>query len=137
MKQQVISYRPLHSWRYFQVRPISGAIGAEIHGVDIAQPLEDKVIAEIREAFLEYLVIFFRDQKLTPEQQVAFARHFGEPVVSAIVWHEDSSARMAVVDGLPVMTGEFVGTAKVQEILRDRILFVEEGKLFTVSVDPQ
>jgi hypothetical protein len=35
------------------------------------------------------------------------------------------------------MTGEFVGTAKVQEILRDRILFVEEGKLFTVSVDPQ
>jgi taurine dioxygenase len=80
MKQQVISYRPLHSWRYFQVRPISGAIGAEIHGVDIAQPLEDKVIAEIREAFLEYLVIFFRDQKLTPEQQVTFARRFGDPV---------------------------------------------------------
>ena len=59
------------------------------------------------------------------------------PVVSAIVWHEDSSARMAVVDGLPVMTGEFVGTAKVQEIQRDRILFVEEGKFFTVFVDPQ
>jgi taurine dioxygenase len=80
MKQQAISHRPLHSWQYFQVRPISGAIGAEIHGVDIAQPLEDKVIAEIREAFLEYLVIFFRNQKLTPEQQVAFARRFGEPV---------------------------------------------------------
>jgi ATP-dependent protease HslVU (ClpYQ) ATPase subunit len=59
------------------------------------------------------------------------------PVVSAIVWQEDSSARMAVVDGLPVMTGEFVGTAKVQEIQRDHILFIEAGKIFTVSVDPQ
>jgi taurine dioxygenase len=80
MKQQSASHRPLHSWRNFQVRPISGAIGAEIHGVDIAQPLGDKIIAEIREAFLEYLVIFFRDQKLTPEQQVTFARRFGDPV---------------------------------------------------------
>jgi hypothetical protein len=44
---------------------------------------------------------------------------------------------MAVVDGLPVMTGEFVGTARIQEILHDRILFVEAGKLFTVYVDPQ
>ena len=59
------------------------------------------------------------------------------PVVSAIVWQEDSAARMAVVDGLPVMTGEFVGTAKVEEIQRDRIIFIEAGKLFTVSVDPQ
>jgi general secretion pathway protein B len=59
------------------------------------------------------------------------------PVISAIAWQDDSSARMAVVDGLPVMTGEFVGTAKVQEILRDRILFEEAGKLFTVFVDPQ
>ena len=44
---------------------------------------------------------------------------------------------MAVVDGLPVMTGEFVGTAKVEEIQRDRIIFIEAGKLFTVYVDPQ
>jgi hypothetical protein len=59
------------------------------------------------------------------------------PVVSAIVWQEDSAARMAVVDGLPVMTGELVGTARIQEILRDRILFTEAGKLFTVYVDSQ
>lgn len=59
------------------------------------------------------------------------------PVVSAIAWQEDSSARMAVVNGLPVMTGELVGTARVQEILRDRVLFTEAGLLFTVYVDPQ
>jgi hypothetical protein len=66
----------------------------------------------------------------------AFIAERQNPVVSAIVWQEDSSARMAVVDGLPVMTGEFVGTAKIQEILRDRILFTEAGMLFTVYVDP-
>ncbi|PKN13169.1 MAG: hypothetical protein CVU69_03995 [Deltaproteobacteria bacterium HGW-Deltaproteobacteria-4] len=59
------------------------------------------------------------------------------PVITAIAWQDDSAARMAVVDGLPVMTGEFVGTAKVQEILRDRIIFAEEGRIFTVSIDSQ
>lgn len=67
----------------------------------------------------------------------AFIEERRSPVVSAIVWQVDSSARMAVVDGLPVMSGESVGTARIQEILRDRILFAEAGKLFTVYVDPQ
>lgn len=59
------------------------------------------------------------------------------PVVSAIAWQDDSAERMAVVEGLPVMTGEFVGNVKVQEILRDRIVFAEGTSLFTVYVDPQ
>jgi general secretion pathway protein B len=58
------------------------------------------------------------------------------PVITAIAWQDDSASRMAVVDGLPVMTGEFVDTAKVQEILRDRIIFAEEGRIFTVLIDP-
>jgi len=56
------------------------------------------------------------------------------PIVSAIAWQDDSSARMAVVDGLPVMTGETVATAKVIEILPDRILFEEAGVRFVVRV---
>ena len=59
------------------------------------------------------------------------------PVVSAIAWQDDSTARMAVVDGLPVMTNEFVGNIKIQEILRDRIVFAEGDTLFFVYVDPQ
>jgi taurine dioxygenase len=62
------------------VRPISGALGAEIHGVDLAQPLDAGTLAAIRAAWLEHLVIFFRDQKLTPAQQLAFAQRFGEPM---------------------------------------------------------
>jgi taurine dioxygenase len=66
--------------RHIEVRPIAGALGAEIHGVDIAQRLDGAVVAEIRQAFLDHLVIFFRNQELTPQQQLAFARQFGEPI---------------------------------------------------------
>lgn len=68
------------TYRHIAVRPIAGALGAEIEGVDIARPLDDAVIAEIRRAFLEHLVVFFRGQNLTPAQQLDFARRFGEPV---------------------------------------------------------
>jgi taurine dioxygenase len=60
------------------VRPISGSLGAVISGVDLRQPLDDATYAEIKRALLEYLVIFFRDQDITPEQQIAFGRRFGE-----------------------------------------------------------
>jgi len=58
------------------VRPIAGALGAEIDGVDLAQ-LADGEIAAIKAALWEHLVLFFRDQRLTPEDQCAFTRHFG------------------------------------------------------------
>lgn len=59
------------------VLPISGAIGAEISGVDLTM-LDDETYAEIHRAFLEHLVIFFHGQTITPEQQITFARRFGE-----------------------------------------------------------
>ena len=64
----------------FEIRPIAGALGAEIAGIDLAQDLDDGAIAAIRRAWLDHLVIFFRDQNLSPERFLAFARHFGEPV---------------------------------------------------------
>lgn len=59
------------------VRRVAGALGAEIGGVDLSAPLPDKTIAAIRKALVEHQVIFFRDQTLTPEQQLAFGRRFG------------------------------------------------------------
>jgi taurine dioxygenase len=61
------------------VSPVSGAIGAEIFNVDLAD-LDDSQIAVIRDAWLRHCVIFFRDQNLTPAQLVAFARTLGEPI---------------------------------------------------------
>jgi len=60
------------------VRPLQPTIGAEIHGVDISQPISDAVRDEIRTALLTYKVVFFRDQQLTTEQHAAFAARFGK-----------------------------------------------------------
>jgi len=61
----------------FEVRPTSGALGAEIVGIDLSQPMDANEVAAIRAAFNENGVIFFRDQRLTPEQHIAFAQRFG------------------------------------------------------------
>ena len=60
------------------VTPISGAIGAEITGVNVADELDDATIAEIRQALLDHIVIFFRDQDLDVARHKAFTRRFGE-----------------------------------------------------------
>jgi taurine dioxygenase len=60
-----------------QIRRTSGALGAEISGVDLSQDLPDETIAAIRQALVQHQVIFFRDQDLTPAQQVAFGARFG------------------------------------------------------------
>ena len=62
-----------------RMQPLSAALGAEISGVDLSSPLDDTLVAELRHAFLAHLVIFLRDQSLTPEQFLGFARTMGEP----------------------------------------------------------
>jgi taurine dioxygenase len=62
----------------FRIEPLTGALGAEIHGVSLGRPLDSDEFAGIQQALLDHLVIFFRDQELTPEQQTSFARRFGE-----------------------------------------------------------
>jgi taurine dioxygenase len=64
----------------FEVRKIAGALGAEVHGVDLATTLSVDIVAEIRAALLEHLVIFFRDQHLTVGQFLTFARALGKPI---------------------------------------------------------
>ena len=65
-------------WRYCDASPVGATVGAEIAGVDLTTELPDAVIDELRQALLDYKVLFFRDQPLTPAQHVAFARRFGE-----------------------------------------------------------
>jgi alpha-ketoglutarate-dependent taurine dioxygenase len=60
-----------------EIRPTSGALGAEVSGVDLADELDAAVVSDIRQAFNAHGVIFFRDQRLTPEQHIAFAERMG------------------------------------------------------------
>src|SRR5262249_56243615 len=61
-----------------QVDKLTPHAGAEIRGVDLTQPLDERTFKEIHDALIDNGVVFFRDQHLTPEQQKAFGRLFGE-----------------------------------------------------------
>ena len=54
-------------YKTIDVSPLSPALGGIISGVDIAGGISDEQFAEIRQAFIDYSVIFFRDQQLTPD----------------------------------------------------------------------
>jgi taurine dioxygenase len=66
------------TYQRIAVAPVSGVLGAEVGGVDLASDLDDVAVAEIRRAFLAHHVLFFRDQELTPDQLMRFGRRFGE-----------------------------------------------------------
>ena len=72
---------------------LCGAGGAEISGVDASKPLAPDTVAALRRALAEHCVIFLRDQELTPDQQEAFARHFGPlsptPFIQPLDGHPD------------------------------------------------
>ena len=86
-----------------QAIPLSAALGAEIGGVDLSRPLDDGVIGEIRRALLQFGVIFFQDQDITPEQHLAFARRFGDLVTYPMVKGLDGYPEIAPA-GVPRKT---------------------------------
>ena len=61
----------------FAILPAGAALGAEIRGLDLAQPMGDRTFEAVDDAFARFGVIFFRNQRITPQQQVAFTRRFG------------------------------------------------------------
>lgn len=80
-----------------RIAPLSGALGAEIRGVDLAAPLDESCFAAIRQALLDYLVIFLPAQRLTPDQQGDFAARFGEVDEEPFVY----PLRMPALEGHP------------------------------------
>jgi taurine dioxygenase len=78
--------------------PLSPTVGAEIGGVSLAKPMDDETFDEIHRALLEYKVIFFRDQDITPEQHVAFAGRFGELEVHPFVPHREGHPAVMVLE---------------------------------------
>lgn len=79
----------------FNVVPLGGAIGAELHGVDLAAGVDQRVYDEIRRLMLQYGVVFFRDQNISPAQHKALAESFG-PL--------QTHPAYATVDGFPEIT---------------------------------
>ena len=61
-----------------EINPLTGALGAEVLGVDLSRSLDNETFSTIVDAFNEYLVLFFREQDLTTDQHCAFAERFGK-----------------------------------------------------------
>jgi taurine dioxygenase len=92
-----------------EIVPTGAALGAEIRGVDLARPIDEGTFGEIERAFNENGVIFFRDQRITPPQQVELTRRFGEIEFNIFGerWSVPGSPEIVVVsnvteDGKPI-----------------------------------
>ncbi len=97
------------TYKTINPRAIAPALGAEIEGADLSRPLGDDVIAEIRKALNEYRVVFFRNQDITPEQHLEFARLFGDPVDYPMVKGLDDYPKIVPVVKLENETANFGG----------------------------
>ena len=81
---------PQQTPRSIEIVPLTLHIGAEIRGVDLTKPLPPQQVKEVRDAFLKWKVVFFRNQHLDHAQHVAMARQFGEPTIGhAVLGHLD------------------------------------------------
>lgn len=110
------------------VQPIAGALGAVIGGVDLAGALPEATLHEIRRAWLEHLVVFFRGQTLAPADLLAFARRLGTPVEYPFVGGIDGFPEIIAVTKLPEETVNFGG------IWHSDTVYLERPPMATVLV---
>jgi len=99
-----------------EIIPTGAALGAEIRGVDLAAPIDDETFTEIDRAYNEHGVIFFRGQRVTPPQQVAFTRRFGEIAFNIFGerWSVTGSPEIVVVSNA-VENGAPIGIKRAGE----------------------
>lgn len=82
------------------VRPMTGTIGAEVANVDL-RAFDDEIITELRQAWLDHKVLFFRDQDLTHQQHLDYGKAFGELEIHPFVEHVDGFPEILVLDSSP------------------------------------
>ena len=80
------------------VTPLSTALGAQISGVDITQPLSPEQRNAIEQALLTHSVLFFRGQAITPQQQARFAAHFGDLHIHPIYPNVPEQPEVLILD---------------------------------------
>jgi taurine dioxygenase len=81
-----------------EVTPITGVIGAEIRGVDLRTSFNQSTVDSLRAALDRHLVLFFRDQDITPAEHLAFARNFGTISVAPFGPKHPDYGEMTVLD---------------------------------------
>jgi taurine dioxygenase len=113
----------------FTLTPLSDALGAEITGIDLAGTLDDDIFGRIVHAFHAHQIIVFRDQELTPEQQIAFSRRFGdlEIHISREYLHDDHPEILLVSNRQ--VNGEYVGLAQAGKDWHSDLSYLEKPSM--------
>jgi taurine dioxygenase len=93
------------TYERIKVQALCPTIGAEIHGVDLAKPLDTQTFEEIHRAFLAYKVIFFRDQCIETDEHIAFSRRFGELEVHPFAPHKEGHPEVMQLRHGPLSRG--------------------------------
>ena len=83
---------------HLNIVPLSSALGAQISGVDISQPLTPEQRDAIEQALLKHQVLFFRDQPITPQQQARFAANFGDLHIHPIYPNVPEQPEVLILD---------------------------------------
>ncbi len=92
------------------IRAVPGALGAEVLGLDLAQPVSDADFARIHRAHLDHHVLVFRDQRITPAEQVAFSRRFGPLQIHVLKnFQLDGQPEILVVSNIKNADGQPIG----------------------------
>jgi taurine dioxygenase len=91
------------------IKQISGNVGVEIHGVDLSKEVPDSLFNEIRDVFIENGLIFFRDQNLTPEEHIRFAKKWGKININRFFAKVDGYEQIAEVRKEPDQKGNIGG----------------------------
>jgi taurine dioxygenase len=81
-----------------EVQPLTAAIGAEVVGVDLREPLTDEQVATLRGALLDHLVVFFREQRLSDEEHLTVAQRFGPLSVPPLATRYQDRPTVTVLD---------------------------------------
>lgn len=100
----------------FAILPTGAVLGAEISGLDLARPMDDRTFEAVDDAFVRFGVIFFRNQRITPQQQVAFTRRFGaiEFNIFGERWSVPGAPEIVVVSNV-TQNGQPVGIRRAGE----------------------
>lgn len=97
------------SYEAIEVRPLTGTMGAEISGVDLGGDLSNQAKSEIQQAFLDHMMIYFRDQTLTPARHIEIAQQFGKPAIYPFLKGLDEAPEVNVLKKTEADTVNFGG----------------------------
>mgnify|MGYP001208684541 FL=1 len=116
-----------------EVRQATPMTGAEILGVDLAAELSDSVFGSIQAALDVHGVVFLRDQKLTPQQQVAFTARFGTPDINfnALRFGIDGSPEIYIISNI-TKDGKPIGTRRAGETWHTDMSYAKEPAAATM-----